>query len=202
MPPTPFSRPWRDSASTLRSGVCVTSRSWKAGHRRARISSLPNTGNPDSAASRHGPLPTVNCSRSAVVAASPLAASGVRRPGSPCRLSPTPSTGSTAAAARDSRTGSRSGSPSDAPAPASSASRKRMAMSTAGPSTCPAHAAPPDRADARLRSLPAPAVPQPTLDRAGGRSRAGETARRAEDSGLPSCTSRRLAVGSTHQRQR
>jgi hypothetical protein len=147
--PTPRSRPPRDRASMLRIGVFSTSRSWKAGHRRASNSSVANTGIPLVAASRHGPRPTVNCNRSTAAANSLLAASGVRRSGPPWTLNPTPSTGSTAAVARANRSGSRSGS---SPEPACAAS-----IAFAKPPTTSTPVDPPiNSRAARPRLLPAP----------------------------------------------
>ena len=67
----------RGSATTLRNEVWVTSRSWNAGQRVRSWSSGAKTGQPELAANVQGPAPAVNCSRSAVVAASSLAPSGV-----------------------------------------------------------------------------------------------------------------------------
>src|SRR3712207_3354441 len=92
---------------------------------------MANTGQPDWAASRQGPLPTVNCRRSAVAAISSLAPSGVRHPSSPCTPTPTPSTPRIFAAVRARWTGSKSGTSS--PVSTDSASLKRCARFTVAP---------------------------------------------------------------------
>src|SRR3954469_16109848 len=128
MAPSPAMASRRGSATTAQYGVRSWSRPANAGQRRRRSAVRAKTGSRDSWAQVHGPVPTVNCSASAVAAASELAPSGIRRPPSPARLMPAPSTGSMRATARERRTGSSAGPSLPGAVSATSASSNRPAM--------------------------------------------------------------------------
>src|SRR4051794_1026091 len=93
----------------------------------------------------HGPSPAVNCRRSASSATSWLAPRGTRRWEASRRLMPAPSTPSTWAQARASRTGSSSGPARSCPSLPASAAVNRSAMVT------PHYRTP--RAPRRLRAI-------------------------------------------------
>jgi hypothetical protein len=92
-----------------RTGVWLINRSWKIGHRLAMTGSVATTRCPVWCASMHGPSATVNCSRSAMVAASLLAPIGIRIVGAVNMLMPAPAIGSTLVQAFASRVGNSSG---------------------------------------------------------------------------------------------